>query len=340
MPMGLDIWSGDAFTLQTLTAAVNKQPYRPGQISARGIFEEDGVSTTTVSIEMRDGKLGLVEPSQRGGPGETIDDDTRSLVPVTIPHYQRDDSVLADEVQNVREFGSMSALEQIQDRVNRKAARHAQDLTMTLEHQRIGAIKGIVMSKSGGTLLNLYQRFSVPVPNAVSLDVANADADVIGILQGVQYSIEDAFDEDATYTGLHVFSGRDLHTQLWRHPQVQKTFLYHAGAEILREDVPEVYKLGAFTFERYRTGVKATADAGAAYIAPNEARVVPLGVPDLFQTRFAPADYEETVNTIGVPFYVKQWARPDDKGRHLQVQMNAMSWCTRPQVLRRLTIGA
>ncbi len=43
---------------------------------------------------------------------------------------------------------------------------------------------------------------------------------------------------------------------------------------------------------------KATADLGAPYIAANEARVVVKGVPELFITRFAPADYEETVNTI------------------------------------------
>ena len=36
----------DAFSLESLTAAVNAVPYRPGQISATGIFEEDSVTTT------------------------------------------------------------------------------------------------------------------------------------------------------------------------------------------------------------------------------------------------------------------------------------------------------
>ena len=165
----VDIWDGEGFTIESLTAAINNEPYRPGQISALGIFEEDGVSTTRISIEMRDGKLSLVEPSARGGPGETTGDDDRSRIPFDIDHYQRDDSVLADEVQNVRAFGTTDTLETIQDRVERKGKRHAQDLTMTLEYQRIGAIKGNVTSKSGKVLHNLYNRFGIAVPAAMGL---------------------------------------------------------------------------------------------------------------------------------------------------------------------------
>ena len=66
--------------------------------------------------------------------------------------------------------------------------------------------------------------------------------------------------------------------------------------------------------------------------------MVPKGVPELFITRFAPADYEETVNTEGLPFYAKQYSSQNGKGRHLEVQMNAISICTRPKALRRLTL--
>lgn len=332
----VDIWDGEGFTIESLTAAINNEPYRPGQISALGIFEEDGVSTTRISIEMRDGKLSLVEPSARGGPGETTGDDDRSRIPFDIDHYQRDDSVLADEVQNVRAFGTSDTLETIQDRVERKGKRHAQDLTMTLEYQRIGAIKGNVTSKSGKVLHNLYNRFGIAVPAAVSLELDADTTNVGSLFQDVIYSIEDDLDEP--YTGIHVFTGRDLHKALWTHKSVRETFLYHGGASVLRLDVPDVFEFGGATWERYKTGAKATADLGAPYIAANEARVVVKGVPELFITRFAPADYEETVNTIGLPFYMRQYAKPNGKGREIEVQMNAISLCTKPKVLRRLTL--
>ena len=168
---GADIWDGDGFTIESLTAAINKESYRPGQVSATGIFEEDSVTTTRVSIEERDGKISLIEPTLRGGPGETTDDDDRRKIPFDIEHYQRDDFIKADEVQNVREFGTEDQLETLQSRVERKAQRHARDLTMTLEHQRVGAIKGVVTSKSGKVLHNLFGRFEIAVPAAVSLEL-------------------------------------------------------------------------------------------------------------------------------------------------------------------------
>jgi hypothetical protein len=329
--------SGDPFTLESLTAAVNSAPYRPGQITASGIYEEDGVTTTTVSVEMREGKLSLIEPSARGGPGETTDDEDRVKVPFEIPHYQRDDSILADEVQNVREFGTEDQLEVLESRVNRKAQRHAADLSMTLEHQRVGGIKGIILSKNGRVLANLYDKFGIAVPASVSLKLDVETTKVGSLFQDVIYSIEDTLDEP--YDGIHNFTGRDFHRALWNHKAVTETFLYNAGAAVLRQDVPDVFNWGGATWERYRTGAKATADLGSPYIAADEARVTIKGVPDLFITRFAPADYEETVNTRGLPFYSRAFSKPNGKGRDLEVQMNAISLCTRPQVLRTLKLA-
>jgi hypothetical protein len=332
----VDIWDGEGFTIHSLTAAINNEPYRPGQISASGLFEEEGVDTTRISIEERNGKLSLIEPSKRGGPGETAGDDDRSLIPFDIDHFQRDDSVLADEVQNARAFGTEDQLETIQNRVERKGMKHARDLTMTLEHLRVGAIKGIVTSKSGKTLIDLYSRFGIAVPSAVSLELDVETTKVGSLWQDVIYSIEDDLDEP--YSGIHNYTGRDFHKALWTHKSVTETFMYNSGAVVLRQDVPDVFQFGGATWERYKTGAKATANLGAPYIAANEARVTIKGVPDLFITRFAPADYEEAINTIGLPFYMKQEKKRFGKGRDIEVQMNVINLCTKPKVLRKLTL--
>lgn len=334
---GHDIWNSSGFSVESLTAAVSTKRYRPGQVSATNIFDEDAEMTTVISVEMRDGKLSLVEPSPRGGPGETVDDEVRQRVPFEIPHYQRNDAISADEIQNVRAFASENMPETLQERAERKLQRHAADLTMTLEHQRVGAIKGIVTAKSGGVLANLYTKFGIAVPNAVSLELDVETTVVTNLWQDVVYSIEDALDEP--YDGLHVFTGRDFHKAMWLHKSVRETFMYNDGASVLRQDVPDKFQFGGATWERYRTGVKATTDLGSPYIAADEARVVPRGVPDLFITRFGPADYLHTVNLPpGLPFYARQYDDPNGKRRELELQMNAISLCTRPAVLRKLTL--
>jgi hypothetical protein len=333
----LNIFEDDAFSVQSLTATINERPYRPGQVSAMGLFEEDSVSTTTVSIERDGAMLGLVEPSPRGGPGETTGSTKRDLIPFRVDHYQRDDSVMADEVQNARAFGAVSELETVTERVMKKMDRHLVDLDMTVEFTRVGAMKGIVTSKSGTVLHDLYSKFGIAVPAAISLELDVDSTKVDEILEkDVCWSIEDSL--DSFYDGFYVLTGREFHLKLWNHPRLRETFLATEGAAALRGPVPDKFQVGKFTFERYRTGSKATADAGVAYIGDNEGRVAPRGVSGLFITRFAPADYEETVNTDGLPRYMRQWAMPNGKGRHFEVQSNPISLCTMPQALRRLTL--
>lgn len=333
----LDIFNDDAFSVQEMTAKVNKATYRPGQIGKSGLFEEDGVRTLIVSIENRDGKLALVEPTPRGGPGETIDHEKRNLIPFQLEHLQRDDSVLADEIQGVRAFGTESEVEQIEAVVNRKMDRHLRDIDMTLEHMKVGAIKGIVLSKSGKTLWNLYDRFGIAAPAPISLDLDNAKAKVDETLEkDVAWSIED--DLDSFYDGFHVWTGRKLHLKVWNHARIRETYIATESARVLREAIPDKFMVGKFTFERYKTGRKATTDLGSAYIADNEGRVTPMGVPELFITRFGPADYMETVNTLGLPRYSMQYPMPNSKGVEIEVQSNPICICTQPAALRTVTV--
>ncbi|EEE36311.1 probable bacteriophage-related protein [Rhodobacteraceae bacterium KLH11] len=142
------------------------------------------------------------------------------------------------------------------------------------------------------------------------------------------------------YGHIHSMCGRDFHDALWDQKEVRETFLADNEGYRLRDGAPDVFTIGKVTFERYRTGKKATAaNNGAGFIAANEARCFPVGVAGLFITRFAPADLEETVNTIGLPRYAHQYAMANGKGRHLDAQMNAISLCTKPGVLRTLTIN-
>lgn len=58
-----------------------------------------------------------------------------------------------------------------------------------------------------------------------------------------------------------------------------------------------------------------------------------MGVTDLLITRYAPADYVETVNTIGLPFYAKQERLRLDKGVELEAQSNPLNLCTKPRAI-------
>ena len=337
----LDIFNDDAFSLASLTGRYNGEAamYVPGQVGKLGLFQEEGVPTLTIMIEERDGNLSMVEPSKRGGPGETVGSNRDRLRSLVIPHIQRDDSVMADEVQGRRAFGTTSDVETVLSVVDRKVARHLRDFDATLEHHRVGATKGVVLSKSGATIHNLFTEFGIAEPADVNFDLDNANTNVRLKCEQLVRAVEDEL--DSPYTGIHSFCGNAFWDKFTEHKSVREVWLAAQKASELLGKKASTVQIGGITFERYRTGKKATAANGAApFIADTEARFVPTGVDGLFITRFAPADYVETVNTDGLPRYVKQFAMQNGKGISLEVQTNPINICTRPGVLRKGVVSA
>lgn len=89
------------------------------------------------------------------------------------------------------------------------------------------------------------------------------------------------------------------------------------------------FEYAGIVFEEYR-GKVGTVD----YADSNKAHFFPVGVPGLFRQYNAPADFVETVNTLGLPRYAKQ-AVDQEFGRwvKLHTQSNPLPICTRPKVL-------
>jgi hypothetical protein len=337
----LNIFDDDAFSLQRLTAAFNDLPEVPTLIGSLGIFEEQGVDTRIVSIEKQNEGLALVAQSPYGGVGESVGGEDRDLVDIRIPHFQRDDSVTAEEVQGVRRFGTEDQLESVQERVNMKMARHARAFDFTMEHLRVGAIKGLVLNKNGDTILDTFDKFGVSQPAEIAFDLSNTSTDVLGKCQQVLDQMEDALEGRGRPSRVWGIAGDTFMQNLWTNAKVANTYANWQAAVALRGDPRMPFEFGGISWVRYHTKPKAkAANSNAALVSATEAKFVAAGVPELFITRYAPADYEETVNTIGLPRYAKQYPTPNGKARMLEMQMNAICLCTKPDSLQRGKSGS
>jgi hypothetical protein len=94
----------------------------------------------------------------------------------------------------------------------------------------------------------------------------------------------------------------------------------------------------SFGTSRQASFVQADGTLGTRrFIAAGEAHAFPVGTVDTFATYFAPADFNETVNTLGQPLYAKQEPRKFDRGTDLHTQSNPLPMCHRPGVLIKLT---
>jgi Phage major capsid protein E len=119
--------------------------------------------------------LNLVETTARGAPAiqnTTNKGKARSLV---VPHIALEDTILADEVQNVRAFGSESMLEGVQAVVNQRMSEMATKMDATLEHLRIGAIKGQILDADGSAVIyDLFTQFGVTAHSEIDFGLDNA----------------------------------------------------------------------------------------------------------------------------------------------------------------------
>lgn len=329
--MHLDIFNDDAFSVSSLTAAINEQPHQPGRIGALGLFSEEGVTTTSVTIEYNKGGLSLVPVGERGKPVSPQGRDNRNLRSFVVPHLKKDDTLLADAIQNLRAFGSETEVESAQNLVNQRLARMNRDLDATIEFHRVGAIKGLILDADGSSVIyDLYSEFGI-TQQTVSLALGTGTTNVRNkILEAVRKS-EDALGA-AVVRGYRIFFGRTLFDQFTGHGKVEAAWERWNEGEMLRNDPRGGFLFGGAFCEEYRGKV-----GSQAFIADDEAYLVPEGVADLFITRFAPADYMETANTLGLPKYAKQEALRMNRGIEFEAQSNPLNLCTRPGAIIKLT---
>ena len=325
----LDIFKDDAFSLTSLTAAIQNVPYQPGRLEQLGLFGmAEGLISTTAMIEQYDGVLALVPVSQRGAPASQMTRGSLKIHTFSVPHLKPEESVLADEVLGVRSFGTETELETVAKLVGTRLASMRTNIEYTKESHRMLALKGLTVDAAGNQI-DLFSTFGVVrdvIDFALDTDTTNIRLKILALLE----SIEDSLG-GLSFSGVRVLCGKTFWSSLIEHKMVKESYLGTQAAATLRGDPRMEFSFGGVTFERYR-------GTSAVKIEDNDAYAVPEGVVGLFIARNAPADYVETVGTLGQPMYAKQWEMEAGRGVKMEAQANPLHLCTRPKAVKRLTV--
>lgn len=327
----IETFLGDDFSVTALAAAINLMPKPQHRIAALNLFSEEGITTTTAQIEYDGQVIGLVAAQARGGVGHVVDLAPRKMIPFNTVHLPQRSHMLADEVQNVRAFGSETELEVAVNRVKSYQEKHKRQLDLTHEFQRLGAIKGKILDADGtSVLLDVYSAFGIQQKKA-SMALSTANTDVRSKCDSVIELIVKELD-GALVSGAVALCGQNFWTKLISHKSVRETYLNTTQAAELRGKPTDSFDFGGITFERYRGQI-----GGTQFIDPEKAYAFPVDVADLFITRYAPADYMDTVNTTGLPYYSIVEPLPLRKGLVIESQSNPLHIPTRPNAIIELT---
>ena len=334
-----------AFSMAALTAAINILPNRYGRMEELNLFPGRPVRTRQIIVEEQNGVLNLLPTLPPGSPGTVGTRGKRTVRSFVIPHIPHDDVVLPEEVQGIRAFGSETEMETVAGVMARHLETMRNKHAITLEHLRMGALKGVILDADGSVIYDLYQEFRID-QESVNFDLAKT---VGGKLVSTETEVRTKCAAALRYvedhlmgefmTGLHCLCSPEFFDALVGQNTVKDAYKYYQQGVMLINDVRAGFTFGGITFSEYRGQATDMNGTTRRFIAPGEAHCFPLGTVDTFATYFAPADFNETANTLGQPLYAKQEPRKFDRGTDLHTQSNPLPMCHRPGVLVKLTMN-
>lgn len=330
MPLSNDSQYG----VRPMTEAINRLPANPTTIRELGLFKPSYQTTTYIEVEAKEGELMLVESAPRGTPGMPVKENRGQAQNFNMLHLPKDDVVRADDVQNVRTFGSDNKAETVAEKVNDKLAAMKADIELTREHLMLGALQGKLLDADGETVLvDIYERFGLTrksfnwklTSNATNV---NALIDAAKTAQGKKRGGE-------VVNGYYVLASEQFMQALIYHDSIKSLYeRYQDGAAYRGSETNVSFKHKGLEFIQYDhvfpSGVK---------IADGEAILLPKGTRSTFKEFFAPADMNATVNTKARPYYASRDKLGHDKGWSLHAQSNPLPLVLRPELVATLKMS-
>nr|WP_303682844.1 major capsid protein [Brevundimonas naejangsanensis] len=334
----MDIFNSSAFSMTSLTGAVNKVGYKPQLLGSLNIFEPMPVRTRTVFVDRREGKLTLIPSSPVGAPPKELVVDPRNAVPLKTTRLAEGFTLYAEEIQGIRAFGSETEFAQVQAEYLMRMASVRDDMDLTHEFHRLGALQGLLLDADGTTVIyNYFTEFGVTEAAAIDFDLDNANPatgairlKTAEVIRSMSRSAGGAFTPGTT---IHALVGDAFYDALITHPEVEKTYQNWAAAADLRQDRTwQAFTYGGITWHNYR----GTDDNSTVAIDPDEAKFFPVGAKNVFKKAMAPAEFGPYVNTLGQDTYAMNIPDRDRQAwTRGELYSYPLYFCQRPDVLRK-----
>lgn len=298
----------------------------PSRLGSLNLFKEEGIPTTTVSLEYSGGRIALVKNQPVGTLPEANIHAKRKVRDFRTTYLPSTDNVYAYEVQNLRAFGSNDSLSTVAEMVNNRMAAMKQDQETTWEYHRAGAMCGNLLDADGTTVIyNFFTEFGIS-ETSITFTMATTNSVRTGCLS-VQQAMDDALGAQS-YTGIMAICHPVFYDAFVNSTDVKAAYDKWQDGAFFRQNARTEFEYGGISWMRYTGKLGAT-----PFIPSGTARFSPIGVPGLFMRYNAPAPFVESVNTMGKPLYAKQEPMKFGMGIEMLAVSCPLHLCTQPGVL-------
>ena len=352
--MALDITTDPRFSRSVLTQAINVFPRQYGFLGQLGLFGPSvtPIDTTFVSIVKNNGGLALIPAKSRDGETNKNSQKSDRKITIEIPHLPLDDAISANDMQNLMTYtantnnGMVDPAQTFQMKLNRQMQELGRKHDITHEYYRIQALNGYIKDADGSVLVDLYQLFGLTRANfQTNIDLGLAATDITGAMGVVNDAIEDKMSDDTiglSVNGFDVTSFGMASPEFWRKltssAQAKEAYQFQQGLQnnpVVADLRKTGFVYGGTLWFNYNAKV-----TGTQFVPAGKAFVVPAGTSNTFEEYAAPANYNDTVNTLGEEKYAKIVEPNNKKGATLETQSNRLALAKRPDTLWEITDAA
>jgi hypothetical protein len=331
----------NGYEVSDWTQELSLVPNTWGLVNSLGLFQGEGITTSTVLLESREGTLGLLQDSIRGARNQVNKDEIAKIRSFAVPYFTDDDYLTPMDLQGKRMYGTAADVDNESAAIAKKIERIRRNHAITQEFARCQAITaGTVYAPNGTVSTDFYTEFGV-TRKVVGFDLNTATSEVVAKSEQVIAHIQDNVLSGSTVNEIIVLCSPEFFAALIAHASVKEAYKYYQNGnqEPLRQRLGtglyRTFVHAGLTFVEYRGSYN-----GTKLIPANEAFAVPVGVMDMFKTFYSPANKFGFENTIGVDGYVFTYRDPKGEKIEIETEIAFMNLINRPQAVVRCTIAA
>lgn len=302
--MLLDLFNADAFSLVSMSNAIDKSEYVPQGIIGSGIFSPEPIRTETFAIETRNGSVSVVPFSERGSK-RTVRDKTnlRSMINITTPRLALTSTIRASEFQFLREFNTEDQIMAAQTEIARRQFGPnglVADIDLTLEKMAMGAVDGIILDHEDNELYNYFTILGETPAAGITLALSTlAEGDLRKEVVAKVARPMRAKAKGAQYQYIRAICGSAAFDSLNSNPDYYKTWIaQQAGAELRATYFEKPVMFAGVEWVEYQG-----TDDGGFKVADNEIKFVPWGANNIFSRVMSPAESFSQLGQLGQPLY-------------------------------------
>jgi hypothetical protein len=315
---------------------VERVEFKPQLLGALAIFEPIYSRSSAIAVASKDRALSLIPTSETGAPPEELVPEGAKVRLFPTSRLAKGSTIYAAEMAGVTALPFDLQTKEVSEEVSDRSAQIMDDLELTWEHMRFGAVQGKVLDADGSTVLvDWFSEWGLSESAEIDFALATAATDVRKKCRDVKRSMQKAAKGAwSPSTRVAALCGDEFFDALVNHAQIKETKLGTEKAPLLEgiEGYSSI-EIEGITFINYR----GTDDGSTIAIGTDKVRFFPIG-RGFFKVGFAPAnEFKPYLNQRAREYYGLMLA--DTSGRDAWDRVEIYSYplmiCTRPETLLR-----